>query len=101
MTQLLVIAALIVLAYRALVGRWPWEQRVSVRDRALARARATLGLGLDAGRQEILAAHRRRLTTVHPDRGGSGAGVHEANEARDLLLAELPTPSIHHPEEPQ
>lgn len=98
--RLLVIAALIVLAYRALVGRWPWEKRVSVRDRALARARAMLGLGRDAGRQEILAAHRRRLTAVHPDRGGTGAGVHEANEARDLLLADLPIKTIQHPEEP-
>jgi hypothetical protein len=27
---------------------------------------------------------------VHPDKGGSNAAVHEANDARDLLLDELP-----------
>ena len=92
MMRLLVIAALVVIAYRLLMGRWPWEKRISSRERALARARETLGLTARADRPEILAAHRRQLAIVHPDRGGTNAQFHAANEARDLLLAELPPP---------
>jgi DnaJ family protein C protein 19 len=43
----------------------------------------------DAGASEIADAHRRRIARVHPDRGGSNDQVHEANAARDLLLARL------------
>lgn len=100
MGRLLVIVALVVVAYRLFTGRWPWEKRLSARQRTLARARTVLGLGAGAGRTEILAAHRRMLAAVHPDRGGSDAGVHEANEARDLLLADLPPSQIHDPKEP-
>ncbi|MFM6831362.1 MAG: molecular chaperone DnaJ, partial [Novosphingobium sp.] len=32
---------------------------------------------------------RRLIAQVHPDRGGSNEAVHEANAARDLLLARL------------
>jgi len=100
MGRLLVIAALVVLAYFLLMGRWPWEKRLTRKDRALAKARSVLQVGAGAGRPEILTAHRKLLTLVHPDRGGSVSRVHEANEARDLLLANLPPPSIQHPEEP-
>jgi hypothetical protein len=31
------------------------------------------------------------MAEVHPDRGGSNERVHEANEARDLLLETLST----------
>ena len=44
----------------------------------------------EAERSEILEAHRRLITMVHPDRGGTNAQVHEANAARDLLIEELP-----------
>lgn len=100
MGRLLVIAVLAVLAWRLLSGRWPWEKKPSVKERALAKARGLLGVSPGAGRIEVLAAHRRLLAAVHPDRGGSGARVHEANAARDLLLAELPPQTITHPEEP-
>jgi DnaJ family protein C protein 19 len=42
------------------------------------------------GRDEILAAHKRLITRVHPDRGGDVEQVHAANAARDLLLRQLP-----------
>ena len=53
-----------------------------------------LGVGVErsAGRQDILEAHRTLIATVHPDRGGSNELVHEANAARDVLLADLPAP---------
>lgn len=100
MARLLVLAALAVLAYRLLVGRWPWQKRLGAKDRALVKAREVLGVTPRAGRSDILAAHRRRIASVHPDRGGSTARVHEANEARDLLLGELPPTTFQHPEEP-
>ena len=48
-------------------------------------------LGVDdrASRSDIVDAHRRLIVRVHPDRGGTESLVHEANAARDLLLAEL------------
>ena len=58
------------------------------------RARKLLGVSAAASREEILTAHRRLVTMVHPDRGGTDGQVHEANAARDLLLDELP----YHPE---
>jgi hypothetical protein len=100
MMRLLVIAALAVLAYRMFMGRWPWEKRLSRQQRALVDARRLLEVGPEAGRTEILAAHRRKLASVHPDRGGSAPSVHKANEARDLLLAELPRSSLSDPKEP-
>lgn len=98
--RLLVLAVLAVLAYRLLVGRWPWEKRLSPKARRLREARRLLGITPGAARPDILAAHRRKVVAVHPDRGGSGAGVHQANEARDLLLSELPKPPINEPKEP-
>ena len=77
-------------AWRLFTGRWPWEPKVTTRAQAVFRARKLLGVSAAASREEILTAHRRLVTMVHPDRGGSGGQVHEANAARDLLLDELP-----------
>lgn len=90
MARLLVILVLVVLGWKLLTGRWPWESKGTASDRKLADARRLLGVGRVASREEVQSAHRRLLATVHPDRGGSSAQVHEANEARDLLLAHLP-----------
>jgi DnaJ homolog subfamily C member 19 len=49
-------------------------------------ARAVLGVGQDAGPDEIRAAHRRLIATVHPDRGGSPELTRQVNAARDILL---------------
>ena len=103
MGRLLVLVALAVFAYQLVTGRWPWQKRVSARERTLSAARARLGVAPQADRAEILAAHRRLLATAHPDHGGSESAVHEANTARDLLLAALPSathPLTNYPEEP-
>ncbi|MCB2060344.1 MAG: molecular chaperone DnaJ [Novosphingobium sp.] len=81
---------LAVLAWRLILGRWPWQPgRQAERARARKKAGALLGVSDHAGREEILEAHRRLLVRVHPDRGGSNEQVHEANAARDLLIGEL------------
>jgi hypothetical protein len=78
------------LAWRMVMGRWPWQPRKRLpRAFPRARARALLGVSEKADRKEILDAHRRVIARVHPDRGGSNEKVHEANEARDILLAGL------------
>ena len=54
-----------------------------------AQARAVLGVGPRADAAAIRAAHRRLLSGVHPDRGGSDELARRVNAARDLLLARL------------
>lgn len=95
MARLLILLLLASLACRAMTGRWPWQLLGwepggrSARSGAEGRARALLGLRAGAGRAEILEAHKRLVAVVHPDRGGTNEQVHEANAARDLLLARL------------
>lgn len=87
---ILAVIAVCVLCRWAL-GQWPWAylRASTTRGRALARARTLLGVGADAGRDDVIAAHRRLVTLVHPDKGGSTAAMQEANAARDLLLGGL------------
>jgi len=51
-----------------------------------AAAREVLGVGRDADAAAIRAAHRRLVSSVHPDRGGSAELTRRVNAARDLLL---------------
>lgn len=90
MGKLLVFAAIAVLGWKMVTGRWPWEPKVATRAQAVFRARKLLGVTAAASREEILVSHKRLVSMVHPDRGGSNAQVHEANAARDILLDDLP-----------
>jgi len=88
--KFLLLAALACVAVKMLSGRWPWELwGPNAREAAEKRALALLGLSSGAGYEEIIDAHRRLLMKVHPDRGGTADAVHEANAARDLLLARI------------
>jgi len=99
MVRLLVLAALGAVLCKFAVGRWPWQLLGPVMGRELGapltrsaaerRASALLGVSRNAHRNEIISAHRRRIAAVHPDRGGTSEQVHQANAARDLLLARL------------
>ncbi|MCT2557982.1 molecular chaperone DnaJ [Tsuneonella sp. YG55] len=92
MIKLLLVAGLVSLIVRIATHRWPWEYLSAkpTRAQAVLRARKLLGVPHEAGRGEILEAHRRLIARVHPDRGGTSDQVHAANDARDLLLGELP-----------
>ena len=92
MMRLLVIAALACIACRMVLGKWPWDYLRSpdTKSQAVFKARKLLGVESRASRSEIVEAHRRLVAMVHPDRGGTNAQVHEANDARDLLLDTLP-----------
>ena len=91
MIKLVWLAVLASIACRMFAGRWPWQLFAAGTAAAdEAQARAVLGVRRGAGAAEIAEAHRRVIADVHPDRGGSSEKVHEANAARDLLLARLP-----------
>jgi DnaJ-domain-containing protein 1 len=51
-----------------------------------AEARAILGVDSSADADAIRAAHRRLVSAVHPDRGGSADLTRRINVARDVLL---------------
>ena len=84
---ILILAAI---ACRMLAGRWPWQLMAgATRASDEAMARAVLGVRPNAGRAEIVEAHRRLIARVHPDRGDTSERAREANAARDLLLRRL------------
>ena len=91
MVKILLIVALIAFGWRVALGRWPWDYLSAKPTRGLAafEARKLLGLPDSYSREDVIKAHRQRIASVHPDRGGSDAKVHEANAARDLLLSDL------------
>ncbi len=62
------------------------------RGGALNRSEALQVLGLETSqpsREEILAAHRRLIQKLHPDRGGSKYLAQQLNEAKQRLLDDL------------
>ncbi len=96
MLKFVIILAAISLLFRLAMGQWPWQwmRRKPTRGQAVFNARKLLRVEENADRKQILAAHKRLVSMVHPDRGGSNAQVHDANDARDLLLDELPNSGV-------
>ena len=92
MLRIAIILILLIILWRWAFGSWPWQALSSkpTRGQAVARARKLLRVEDGASREEIISAHKRLIAMVHPDKGGSNAQVHEANDARDLLLEVLP-----------
>jgi len=64
-------------------------QRPNVGAMTRDRAIEILGLGSRPTREEIIAAHRRLMQKLHPDRGGSTYLAQQLNDARKVLLDEL------------
>lgn len=84
MGQPLVAAGLFAIA--GAIGFWKRRPRETM---AVDEARGLLGVGPDANAADINAAHRRLITAVHPDKGGSTEASSRANAARDTLLQQL------------
>ena len=79
--------AKIVLVALILLAGWLLLRRTNKKPRLdEAEARAVLGVGPDADPDTVRAAHRRLLTAVHPDKGGSADLTRRINAARDVLL---------------
>lgn len=54
---------------------------------SLSEARSVLGVGPQAGREEVLEAHARLIRRTHPDAGGTDGLAAHLNAARDRLLS--------------
>jgi hypothetical protein len=65
------------------------RKRPSRAPMPVADARRLLGVGEAASLHEIRDAHRRLISRVHPDAGGSAELAHRVNAARDALVAEM------------
>lgn len=81
--------------WRAATGaRGPQQERGTYRAAgrdAMTRRLAleVLGLSGNPSREEIIAAHRRLMQKLHPDRGGSTYLAQQLNDAKRVLLQEL------------
>lgn len=61
------------------------EQRASG-AMSIEEAFQILGLEPDASKEEIIAAHKKLMQKLHPDRGGSNYLAVKINQAKDILL---------------
>ncbi|MEN2786299.1 J domain-containing protein [Sphingomonas qilianensis] len=77
----IILVALILLAGWLLLRRTTKTERLSETE-----ARSILGVDAGADAAAVRAAHRRLVSAVHPDKGGSADLTRRINAARDTLL---------------
>ena len=80
---------IILLVIVGMIYSWFRRGIVSGSTMRPAEARELLNIHVGASAEEIRAAHRRMMTRVHPDAGGSAGLASRVNAARDILIAEL------------
>jgi hypothetical protein len=68
---------------------WRRGRKAKVPAMPVEEARRLLGVSEDATLADIRDAHRRLITKVHPDTGGSDELANQVNAARDSLVAEM------------
>nr|VFJ96641.1 MAG: DnaJ domain-containing protein [Candidatus Kentron sp. H] len=65
------------------------EERHHVEKMTIADAYKILELSPDSDQKDIIAAHRKLIQKLHPDRGGSTFLSTQINQAKDLLLVHI------------
>ncbi len=76
------------MASAMLWGAWR-RKRLASPQMGVEDARRLLGVPEGATLGQIRDAHRRLITRVHPDAGGSAELANRVNVARDVLVAEM------------
>ncbi len=77
----------------AAVVLWQYLKRTPAKPKlGVDEARGVLGVAPGADADSVRAAHRRLVSQVHPDKGGSADLTARVNAARDVLLTELKQP---------
>ncbi len=72
--------------WREQAGARPHAESSAPGDMTRSEAYEILGLAADADKEAIIAAHRRLMQKLHPDRGGSAWLATRINLAKDLLM---------------
>ena len=74
-----------------LAGVWLWRrgQQSIVSGMTLSEAARLLDIPAHANAETIIAAHKRLISRVHPDTGGSAELASRVNQARDVMLKRL------------
>ncbi len=95
------LAFMVLLAAAAVMGIELWRGDRVARDEesasaplparamTLEEAASVLGLSIDAGADDIRAAHRKLITQIHPDKGGTDYLAAKINDARGIMLRRL------------
>ena len=65
------------------------RRKISTTAMPVEDARKLLGVSQEASLTDIRDAHRRLISRVHPDAGGSEELANRVNVARDILVAEM------------
>lgn len=74
--------------FRQQPGQQSSQKQTSTNKADMSKKQAceVLGIEPDCSKDEIIAAHRRMMQKVHPDRGGSDFLAAQINQAKDILL---------------
>jgi DnaJ homolog subfamily C member 19 len=82
--KLLVLAAIGLGLYLFVTNKLAGPRGMSVDEAA-----KLLGVGVQTDTNSIIEAHRRLITKVHPDAGGTDALAAQINRARDIMLKHI------------
>jgi len=64
------------------------QQNRSIDSMTKEEAFEILGLNSDASKEEIIATHRKLMSKIHPDKGGTDYLARSINQAREVLLSD-------------